>query len=276
MPYCPKCDMEFVDGVTVCTDCGAPLFASREEALDANKQEAKNRRLDMLKELYYHHPELFTPSTCGEEESEAKEDMTLSEEDLEEMFSNGIPEELASYLNGMPIPAAKSAAPDSAAPKSAPIYVKKSDRYEDLKSSASAFIGVGSILLVFSALCWIGVIKLPMNTFSKYMFQTVMTVMGIASLIVAKVTNKSAKTVEGQIDEELQYTRQLTDWFLSVYSSDYIDNQILAEHGELVPEELALRRFEYIQDYLITGQDIPDQSFADAMTEEIYGKLYEN
>ena len=32
MPYCPKCDMEFVDGMTVCTDCGGPLVSSKEEA----------------------------------------------------------------------------------------------------------------------------------------------------------------------------------------------------------------------------------------------------
>ena len=32
MPYCPKCDMEFVEGVTVCTDCGGPLVESREAA----------------------------------------------------------------------------------------------------------------------------------------------------------------------------------------------------------------------------------------------------
>ena len=33
MPYCPKCDMEFIKGVTVCSDCGGPLFESKEEAL---------------------------------------------------------------------------------------------------------------------------------------------------------------------------------------------------------------------------------------------------
>ena len=31
MPYCPKCDMEFMEGVTACTDCGGPLLDSRED-----------------------------------------------------------------------------------------------------------------------------------------------------------------------------------------------------------------------------------------------------
>ncbi|MEG2297842.1 MAG: hypothetical protein RSC13_09460 [Clostridium sp.] len=38
MPYCPKCDMEFIDGITVCSDCGGPLLESKEVA-DALKRE---------------------------------------------------------------------------------------------------------------------------------------------------------------------------------------------------------------------------------------------
>ena len=37
MPYCPKCDMEFVKGITTCTDCGAPLAESR-EAWEADRE----------------------------------------------------------------------------------------------------------------------------------------------------------------------------------------------------------------------------------------------
>ena len=42
MPYCPKCDMEFVEGVTVCTDCGGPLVESR-EAAQAQKAAEKEK-----------------------------------------------------------------------------------------------------------------------------------------------------------------------------------------------------------------------------------------
>lgn len=46
MPYCPKCDMEFVEGVTVCTDCGGPLVESREaaQAQKAAEKEKLERR----------------------------------------------------------------------------------------------------------------------------------------------------------------------------------------------------------------------------------------
>ena len=45
MSYCPRCDMEFVDGVTVCTDCGGPLAESREAAMAMKKKEQEEMLL---------------------------------------------------------------------------------------------------------------------------------------------------------------------------------------------------------------------------------------
>ena len=44
MPYCPKCDMEFIEGITVCSDCGGPLYES-EEAYKAIEKEETAKRL---------------------------------------------------------------------------------------------------------------------------------------------------------------------------------------------------------------------------------------
>lgn len=42
MPYCPKCDMEFIDGITTCSDCGGPLVES-EEAYKKELQQKMER-----------------------------------------------------------------------------------------------------------------------------------------------------------------------------------------------------------------------------------------
>ena len=42
MPYCPKCDMEFVEGIKVCSDCGGPLVESKEVAEAMKRRNRKN------------------------------------------------------------------------------------------------------------------------------------------------------------------------------------------------------------------------------------------
>ena len=49
----------------------------------------------------------------------------------------------------------------------------------------------------------------------------------------------------------------------------------MLEDPDLSGEELSLKRFELIQDFLITGRDIPDQSYADSLCETLYAKLYD-
>ncbi len=183
----------------------------------------------------------------------------------------------------MTTPSAASKAAEAEAPaartravrSSSRVYVKKSQKYDDLKSSATAFLLVGGIALVFSILCWANVISLPMAGFSKILSQCVLTVMGIASLVVAFTSSKSAKEMESQIGDEEQKTKDLIAWFLDSYTSSQIDQLIGRVYHGLEPEELSLKRFEVIQDLIITNKDIADQSYIDLLSEEIYNKLFE-
>ena len=229
MPYCPKCDMEFVDGVTVCSDCGGPLAATKEEAMALKEQQKEEALAKQREEM-----EAF---------------LRLSEEGAEQ--------------------------PEKPPAPPAGVYVKKADRYEDLKSSASAFLLVGGCLVIFSGLCWTGILNLPMAGVSKLLFQGVLSAMGIGSILVAINTSKSAKGMASQIDEENRATEQLIQWFVSSYTADELDRQLAAQLGELGPEELSLKRFELIQDIIITNHDIADQAYVDSLSEEIYAKVFE-
>ena len=141
MAYCPKCDMEFVDGITVCTDCGGPLVESEEAAKAMKKKEQE--------ENYLKQQEYLSRLT-RELEAQAGE-------------SGEAPEEKPAY----------------AAPEPVKVYESSSQKYDNLRSSASAFLIVGGVLLAASAACWLGIVNLPMTGTSKLIFQGALSAMAL-------------------------------------------------------------------------------------------------
>ncbi len=237
MPYCPKCDMEFVQGITVCTDCGGPLYES-EEAYKAAKKESDEKQ--MAEEA----ARLAAVQAMMEEEA-----ADASQQDEE---TGRKPEELAkkSYVHPG-------------------VYVDAAQKYEDMKSSASAFYLVGGITAAGAVLCWLNVLPLPIVA------KAALTLIAAGSLVVAGKTTHSAKAFLPEVAKEKEKTQSIIQWFLDTYTGADLDNVIGTDAQSLSSEELSLKRYELIQDYLITSHDLPDQTYVDVLSEEIYGKLYD-
>ena len=192
--YCPKCDMEFIDGITVCTDCGGPLVES-EEAARAMK------------------------------ENEQRELLLKQQE----------------YLDRL------------------------NRQLKDMQDTLTT---------LQTRMKRAGIIRLPMAGTSRLIFQGVMTAMGVFSMAVYFNTSRSAKKLQPEIDRETRKTRELVTWFADNWDASSIDREI-DDNEFLSEEEMSLRRFQIIQDFLITGKDLPDPAYVDALCEEIYSKLFE-
>ena len=108
MPYCPKCDMEFIEGITVCSDCGSALMESKEVS-DALKRQEQEETLARA------HAEYQAQLSMGEDITDEIDDQTKEE--------NATPSPAFNRRHGLP---------------PTRVYVKKSEQYDDLKSSASA------------------------------------------------------------------------------------------------------------------------------------------
>ncbi len=230
MPYCPKCDMEFVDGITICSDCKGPLVASKEYALQLQKEE--KRQMEEANQIFKQQLQEF--ETLQSNPSSDEENI----------------------------------------PKTS-VYVKQSDKYRELCSSALAFWGVGIFLLLIALVFWIPVVPILMTKSSRILFLGTLTCMGCFCIGIAWKTQKSAYLAKNAIAAEEKSTKEITEWFLCNYTAEELDQQLLTEYGVLQTEILALKRFELIQDYLTTHQDLPDPSYVDELCETIYQKLFE-
>ena len=122
MKYCPDCDMEFIDSVHTCTDCGKILVDKEKyfegkairEAEEAKAEEERQRQL--------------LESMSDEEKEAVKEAMEEAEQESRGRRRGAIPEPT--------------------------VYVTRAERYEDLKSSASAFWIVGAALIILAVASW--------------------------------------------------------------------------------------------------------------------------
>ena len=102
-----------------------------------------------------------------------------------------------------------------------------------------------------------------------------MALMAVGCLAVAVSSKKRASVLKEEAKDEEKETEEILSWFLKNYTGNELDEQIRMEEADLSEEELSLKRFELIQDYLITGRDIPDQSYADSLCDMLYARLYD-
>lgn len=223
MPYCPKCDMEFIDGITRCTDCGGPLIESKEAAEAIRKDSAKREMLSGGDEL-------------------------LTQDEIKKRNA-------AFYGHSN-------------------LYVNKTQKYQDTKASASAFLCIGGILTIASALLWSGLVQLPLAGTSRFLTFGVLTAMGLGFLAIGLSSLRSIKGLSQLAEEEESRTASIIDEFLRDHSAISLDEELGQELEGLTPEEISLKRLDLIQDILITTHDISDQNYADSLADQLYEQLF--
>ena len=154
------------------------------------------------------------------------------------------------------------------------LFVPAREHAEDLRSSRTAFLAVGGGACIAAALLWAGVVNLPMAGASKVIFQTAITALGLGFLFIGWKTQGSIAEALKKADAEEKRSADVLDWFRKNWTAESIDEKLLAEDPTLEGADLDFKRSAYISDLLITGQDLPDQSYADYLADKIYQELY--
>ena len=151
-------------------------------------------------------------------------------------------------------------------------YVKKEAAYEDAKSTASTFLIIGALGIIALILIGLDIIPLSMETYTKILMLIVMGALFVVFLIVGIVYQTRLTSLKAEIQKEENLTQTVSDWFYGNFTKESIDSRMeQMPEGE---EALYFARYEIMAEALKNRFPDLNESFADEMLEEFYGKLF--
>ena len=131
-------------------------------------------------------------------------------------------------------------ASDRTARETPRLYVRQEDRYEDLSSSASAFLIVGIVMSVLTLLSFGQQLHLPFALPTTALMRFFLLIFALGAFGLYWKTRREASRAYSHIEEEQRITEELESWFLASYAPEQIDLEILgATRHPLRAEALA-------------------------------------
>ena len=154
--------------------------------------------------------------------------------------------------------------------KSSSVYVKKEDKFKDLRSTGYIFLAVGFAGLVVLLLNIIGVFSFYQGYFSW----TIMGVLFTIFLLVGFSSLKHSNQVKGQITEENTLTDAINSWLERTITQEVIDSVV--DPNE-VDEINYFKQTEYIKKGIFEEFDKDlDDAYVDLIVEEFYNSHFSN
>lgn len=247
MAWCPKCRNEYVEGITTCADCGVALVDELPEAVNPGDPvvlcHVDNMDVGSKFVVYLNYGNIQTAGlmatgeteeagfdvVAAEFEREAAEEMLSAFGSVEELAKTDLSElvpDLEKQLEELQDEEANQMFSDLRTETST-VYVKKKDKYNDLKFSGISFIVFGILGCGLLALNFSGVLHI-FNMFSSLIMALVFVVflgVGIGSLI-------RAGKLKAIVSEEERVTNEALDWIERNITDEYIASLVKEELSE--------------------------------------------
>lgn len=296
MSFCPKCKLEYEDGITICKDCNCALVDSLEYdvpsmAIYYDEDEAycqnmiaylQHQGISQVALEFSDEKQAFAIMIAPDVEQTVRKllntylEQELQEETRQMRANSGDPsaafigEGVLDSDDDRPLPKLEF---QKRSKSSGMYYEKKADKQRDLKDSGVSLmiIGVlGDAYLIGKAL---GVIPFgPATTgVTSLLFNLVMGTLFTVFLVGGFLSLRSAKALQKEIPLEEQTTKELLDTF-SVLDQNELDTHYATNVDE---GTLYFNRTDYLR-ALIT-KDYPDleETFLEEMIEQLYTNIFE-
>lgn len=151
-------------------------------------------------------------------------------------------------------------------------YVKKADKYEDVRSSAFTMLIVGMLGIIFVILALTKVINIPFSEATAWLFYSIMSIVFVAFAIAGFFSLRRANKLKDEAEIENKKIDEINAWANENVSKTVIDTGLdLNESVEI----LYFSRAEKIKGLLMHQFEDVDEGLIDLLTESIYTNIYE-
>lgn len=150
-----------------------------------------------------------------------------------------------------------------------PAYVKKSDQYKDLKSTAITFLLFGFGGLIFVALNVFGTISIINGTFGYIIMSLVF--LGFILVGINSISRSKKAAADAILEEEL--TSNINAWLKENISEEYIQR---IQDNSLSSEVNFIKTMDHLKEMVTKALGEMDDSYLEYVIEEYYNKHFDS
>ena len=145
-------------------------------------------------------------------------------------------------------------------------YIEPQKRYEDHKSTGILFLVIGFIGTIITVLCWMRIIKFPLNSFQLL----TLLAMFVAFMGFGAFSLKRASEVFQTIESENNQVANMRKWI-----EENRENFCVSDTAGLSGSEIYFQREQDIHDAILVQYPEIEESLLDIFVEETYQALFE-
>lgn len=307
MPWCPKCKNEYVEGVSVCADCGCGLVASLDEAdqspLCTGPLEELEQMIVFLKSNQISGARIEPSAESGlydvfvdaserkaaqkavpvfyqmmrQEGRLAESRKELAEtEDGEALFDEMTMEE-SQETGELPEDMANAVhlGRMMRGSESEGIYEEVSKKAEEFKSGAYTLIAVGIIGLIALGLLISGVLPIRLSPSSQLMTCIVMGALFAVFLVMGIQSYRSYQNLLKKAEKEKGQRETLLAWCAENLRAEQIDASVpdLQEGAE---EMRYFKRVDAMKRRIAEAFPELEEGYLELLIDEVYAQIFEN